>query len=137
MNTTLSILFYAKKAKATTDGLIPVYLRVTINGQRFETSTKNYVEAGQWSSEAGKIRSNINTPQAKAINALIDTLRNRVYELQIEMVREKLPFTIETFRNKWLGISEKPRMLLEIFQQHNDQLKELICNGDFAPGTIR
>jgi site-specific recombinase XerD len=136
MNTTLSILFYAKKAKATTDGLIPVYLRVTINGHRFETSTKTYVEAGQWSSEAGKIKSNINTPQAKAINALIDTLRNRVYELQIDMVREKLPFTIETFRNKWLGISEKPRMLLEIFQQHNDQLNELIRNGDFAPGTL-
>ena len=45
--------------------------------------------------------------------------------------------TLESFREKWLGVAEKPRMLLEIFQQHNDQLTALIQVGkDFAPGTL-
>ncbi len=136
MNTTLSILFYAKKAKANTDGLIPIYLRVTINGQRFEVSTKRYVEGKQWSSEAGKVKSNINTEAAKSINTFIDTLRNRVYQLQREIVQENLSFTIEMFKNKWLGISEKPRMIIEIFQHHNKQVKELIKSEEFAEGTL-
>jgi len=136
MSTTLSILFYAKKAKATTDGLIPIYLRVTINGQRFEVSTKRYVESKQWSREAGKVKSNINTEEAKSINTFIDTLRNRVYQLQREIVQENLSFTIELFKNKWLGISEKPRTIIEIFQHHNNQVKELIKTEEFAAGTL-
>lgn len=42
MQAKISILFYAKRAKATTNGLIPIYLRVTINGHRIEISTKRY-----------------------------------------------------------------------------------------------
>ncbi len=33
MQTKVSILFYAKKAKATTDGLMPIYQRVTVYRQ--------------------------------------------------------------------------------------------------------
>ncbi|MFT4155204.1 Arm DNA-binding domain-containing protein [Parafilimonas sp.] len=36
METKLSILFYSKTSKTTKDGLVPIYLRVTINGARFE-----------------------------------------------------------------------------------------------------
>ena len=47
MQAKVSILFYAKRAKATTDGLIPIYLRVTVDGQRIELSTKRYVEVSK------------------------------------------------------------------------------------------
>ncbi|WP_460552813.1 hypothetical protein [Ferruginibacter profundus] len=40
MNNKLSILFYAKRAKAVTGGLIPIYLRVTIDGEPIEICTK-------------------------------------------------------------------------------------------------
>jgi len=36
MNEKLSILFYGKKAKATSDGLLPIYMRVTVDGKRIE-----------------------------------------------------------------------------------------------------
>ena len=36
-----------------------------------------------------------------------------------------------------MGLTEAPRMLMEIFQQHNDQMASLIKVGkDFAPGTL-
>jgi site-specific recombinase XerD len=136
MNTTLSILFYAKKSKATTEGLIPIYLRVTINGQRFEVSTKRYVEESKWNSKLGKVKTNINTEEAKSLNIFIDSLRNRVYQLQREIVQENLSFNIETFKNKWLGIYEKSRMILEIFQHHNDQLRELTLSGEYSLATL-
>ncbi len=44
---------------------------------------------------------------------------------------------IENFRNKWLGlVTERPRMLLEIFEHHNKQMKELV-NQEFSPLTMQ
>ncbi len=51
MNTKLSILFYAKRAKTNTNGLIPIYLRVTVDGERIEFSTKRFSHPDRWSVE--------------------------------------------------------------------------------------
>jgi hypothetical protein len=37
----MSILFYGKTAKMTTDGKVPIYVRITIDGRRWEVSTSN------------------------------------------------------------------------------------------------
>ena len=87
MNTTLSILFYTKKAKTNSDGLVPVYIRVTISGQRFEISTRRYVEISQWSVGAGRVKPLIKTEEAKTLNAFLDSLKNRVYEFQRQIVQ--------------------------------------------------
>jgi hypothetical protein len=36
MDTKISILFYDNKSRINSDNLLPIYLRVTINGKRFE-----------------------------------------------------------------------------------------------------
>lgn len=136
MNTTLSILFYTKKAKTNSDGLVPVYIRVTISGQRFEISTRRYVEISQWSVGAGRVKPLIKTEEAKTLNAFLDSLKNRVYEFQRQIVQEGLTFNMPTFKAKWLGLSERPRMLLEIFQHHNDQMQKLVETGESAPATL-
>jgi integrase len=42
--------------------------------------------------------------------------------------------TAETLRNAYLGIVEKGKTILEVFQYHNSQVKQLI-NQDFSIGT--
>ena len=135
MNTRLSILFYAKMAKTSADGRVPVYLRVTINGQRFESSTKRLVDLSQWSVSAGRIKSTIQTEEAKTLNAFLDSLKDRVYEYQRQIVQERLEFNLHNFKCKWLGLDERPRMLCEIFKHHNDQMKLLVNTGESALGT--
>lgn len=56
MQTKISILFYAKRAKTNVAGLIPIYLRVTIDGQLIEISTKRHVEASKWFVEQGLMK---------------------------------------------------------------------------------
>ncbi len=58
MSATISIFFYAKKTKSTKDGLVPVYMRMTINGERFEISTKRYILFEHWSPNAGRMKGN-------------------------------------------------------------------------------
>jgi integrase len=124
METKLSILFYSKTSKITKDGSVPIYLRVTINGERFEQSTQRYILPSKWSAEAGKAKGN--SEESKTINYYLDSLKQKVYDYQSEIIRDRLQLTVETFRTKWLGIHERGHTILEIFKEHNEQLKQLI-----------
>jgi site-specific recombinase XerD len=131
----ISILFYVRKSKKTTDGLLPVYIRITINGQRIDQSIQRYVLAAQWSVQAGRMKGNGN--EARQLNLYLDTLTGKVLKFERELVQDGKIITIDSFREKWLGLADKPRMLLELFQQHNDQVAALIQVGrDFAAGTL-
>ena len=44
MNAKLSILFYAKRGKSKVVGLLPIFIRITLDGSRIEFSTKPYSE---------------------------------------------------------------------------------------------
>jgi len=55
MEPRMSILFYGKKSKVENDKQLAVYLRVTVNGERFEVSAQRYVDIEKWASAAGKV----------------------------------------------------------------------------------
>ncbi len=80
MNTKLSILFYAKRAKTSTGGTIPIYLRVTVNGERIEFSTKRYIHPGKWSVEGSCMK--CTSAEAKNTNSFLDALKAKVYDYQ-------------------------------------------------------
>jgi site-specific recombinase XerD len=124
METKLSILFYSKTSKKNKDGLVPIYLRVTINGVRFEQTTQRYISPEKWSVDTGHAKGN--TEEARSVNSFLDALKQRVYTYQKEIIMEGLPVDAANFRIKWLGIKEKVFTLLEVFKKHNDQMFELI-----------
>jgi site-specific recombinase XerD len=124
---------HAKRVKATTDWLIPIYLRVTIDGQRIEISTKRYVEAAKWSVEQGRMKGG--SGDAHSINTYLDILKGKVYDYQKELVHEGKQITAESMRNKLLGTEVKSQMLVPIFENHNNQIAALL-NDEFAPGTL-
>lgn len=134
MSASMTVLFYAKKTKTTTEGLVPIYMRVTIDGNRFEISTKRYIKIEQWSPQAGRMKGN--HEEARQINSLLDAFKVKVYDHQREILNEAKSLSVETLKHKWFGIvTERPRMLLEIFEHHNKQMKELI-GQEFSPLTF-
>lgn len=133
MKTKVSILFYAKRAKASVNGLIPIYTRITINGKRIELSSNRFVELSKWSSEAGKMKGN--SEEARSINSHLDMLKIQIIDMQMELVHKKIPVTAETLKSKILGVDERARMLIPIFQDHNNKIKELV-GKEYAPGTL-
>ena len=74
----VSILFYAKRSKASSDGLTPIYLRITVEGQRIETSTKRFVESSKWSAESSKMKGN--SEEARYLNSHLDILKAKIYD---------------------------------------------------------
>lgn len=120
----MSILFYSKKSKGTKDGLVPIYLRVTINGVRFEQSTQRYISQNKWSVETGRAKGS--SEDSRTINDFLDTLRQKVYTNQREIISEGNFFNLDSFREKWLESKERRHTLLEVFKHHNDQMFSLI-----------
>ena len=124
MKTKVSILFYAKRAKASVNGLVPIYTRITINGKRIELSSNRFVEMSKWSTEAGKMKGN--SEEARSINNLLDFTRNRINEIQFELLKDGISLNIDEFKNRLLGIKERERLLIPIFTEHNRKIKELV-----------
>ena len=61
----LSILFYLKRRKATKDGLIPIYVRLTIDGLQAEISLGCKVLAEQWDDTNKLLSSDLATNHIK------------------------------------------------------------------------
>ena len=133
MKTKVSILFYAKRAKASVNGLVPIYTRITINGKRIELSSNRFVEISKWSTEAGKIKGS--SEEARSINNHLDLLKSQIRDAEIELIHKKIALTTETIKSKLLGVDERARMLVPIFQDHNNKIKELV-GKEYAPGTL-
>lgn len=133
METRVSILFFGKKTKAEAEKELSIYMRVTIDGLRFEISTNRYVAPSKWSNESGKVKGG--TEAARSINSYLDTLKQRVYDYQKMIIREGYVFTKETLRNKWYGLDERSHTLIEVFKNHNQQLEALI-GQDCAKATF-
>ncbi|HEY4966675.1 MAG TPA: Arm DNA-binding domain-containing protein, partial [Puia sp.] len=72
MGTNLRVLFYAKKKVKTIKGTTPIYLRITIDGQRFETSIHRQIATDNWIAKLGKAKGI--TEDVKILNAHLETL---------------------------------------------------------------
>ena len=53
--TTFSILFFIKKSKLNKKQEAPIYLRITVNGERAETSIKRRIDPAKWNPSKGFI----------------------------------------------------------------------------------
>ena len=124
MSNKISILFLAKSSRALKNGLLPVYLRLTYQGKRLELSTGKFVDKSKWSPTAGKIKSN--SEESRLINSHLDTLRNKVYEVENILLRKSNNINLAEFKNNFLGIEENAHMLLEEFHIHNNKMQCLI-----------
>ncbi|UMB54235.1 site-specific integrase [Lutibacter sp. A64] len=132
MQNRFSILFYPRGNDTNKNGRAPIYLRITIDGKRSELSIKRKVLLEKWNTKAGKIRGT--TSNARELNRYMDGIRNRVYRIHDKLSESESTITAEIIKNIFLGKDQKHKMLLEIFQNHNDQVEKLIGNG-FAAGT--
>ena len=132
MNATISILFYLKRAKANAQGLAPIFQRITINGKRLDNSTGKFVDPSKWHPEMSKMRGN--SEEARLINGHLDNLRTKILIAEKELNKKDIPVNLETLKNMLLGTKERQRLLVPIFEEHNNKIKELL-GIEYAPGT--
>lgn len=78
MKPKMSILFIGKKSRITRHQLLPIYLRITIDGGRFEVATHRHVKPSDWSPWAGKVKGR--SESALETNTALDIIKKQVYD---------------------------------------------------------
>uniref|UniRef100_UPI001E45F457 site-specific integrase n=1 Tax=Dyadobacter tibetensis TaxID=1211851 RepID=UPI001E45F457 len=128
------LLFYLKQSKNQKVKSRYVYLRIIVNGKFREISTKMLWYTDRWNAGAGKAVGN--KEDARNLNSYLDVLTAKVYQAKKMLVEEDRELTSESLKNILQGKSDDRKMVLEIFQHHNDQVKALI-GKEYAPLTLR
>jgi integrase len=132
MKDTFSVLFYPKGSNEDKHGNVPIYLRITVNGQRSEMSINRKVSASRWNHEAGKLRGT--STEVRELNRFMDNIRNKIYKIQEALLEQETMITAEIIRNIYTGKTQNHKMVLKEFQNHNDKVENLV-GKDFALGT--
>lgn len=133
MNATINVLFYIKRAKINSNGLVPIFIRITVEGKRIDKSTGKYVLPEKWSTENSRLKGN--SEEARLINNHLELLRMHVFEIEKQLLIKNETLNFENFKNEYLGIKERERLLIPIFTEHNRKIKELV-GSEYAPGTL-
>lgn len=133
MTKTFNLLFLIKKSKTKADGTAPIYLRITINGKPKEIASKRYIEPEKWDGKLQKVIGN--SEAVKALNKYLKTLEQEVYDTHHEMMKDKVKATSSVLKSKLQGEDENKRMLIPIFEDHNNRIEELV-GKEYAAGTL-
>ena len=131
VRTRFSLLFFLKKQK-NLKGSQLIYLRITVNGQRVEWSTKRECAPSKWNAAAGRAKGT--KEDARSLNAYLDLLQSKVYDAQYDLCREGLAVSAELIKNKLIGKVEKSQTLISVFEGHNKTI-ELLIGKSYAKGT--
>jgi len=134
MQNTFSILFFPKRNNNNLVREASIYMRITVNGRRSELSVHRKVNIAKWNHKAGKLSGT--KEEVRDLNDYLDAIRNKVYNIHQELLRNDTKITSQTIKNSYLGIGERQKMLLETFQSHNEQM-EMLIGKEYALSTVK
>ncbi|MDO8316788.1 MAG: site-specific integrase [Flavobacterium sp.] len=134
MKTKITLHFYAKSTKMNVNGNLPIYVRLTINGERTEFSSKKFIDKTKWSPELAKMKGN--TEEARSINSYLDMMRSKVLSAEMDLIHKDEDVSLQNVQSIIKGLYKNHRTLIPIFQDHNDKMKELV-GKKYAYGTLQ
>lgn len=121
---TFRILFYVRKNQVNKEGKASIMVRLTINGETAQFSSKLEVEPDLWDVKGQKMDGN--SWNARQLNSLLEnirvSLRNHFHDIEMH----EACVTAEKVRNAFLGITIRQQTLLETFRKHNEDVQKLI-----------
>jgi site-specific recombinase XerD len=132
----MKVIFYPRYTRVNGRNTVPLYMRVTINGQRFEVATGRTTKPEEWSKLTDGVDSK--SREGKLTNDVLATFKAKAYEVQKRLLQLDLPLNIEEFINVWKGAGPKQKsiMLCEVFEEHNAQVHQLV-GIEYSPATAK
>lgn len=129
-----SVLFFIKKTKLLKNGEAPICLRITVNKKRAEVQIKRSVPVNTW--DAKKECCKAKNRNGDELNHYLQSVRTKVLRIHRELEQDHKPITAEIIKKKFYGEYIPPRMLLDIFSEHNKRCRALI-GKDYVEETVQ
>ena len=120
----LSTLFYLRKNRTDQNGMVPINLRITLNGKRAEISTNRKIDPDNWDENAWCPKGT--TEADRILSNHLSNLKAAIEKQYYILESQEKQITAETLKNAVIGVSEKKVMLMEIYRYHNEQIFQKI-----------
>jgi site-specific recombinase XerD len=123
-----------RKPKNYQSGDMPIYLRITVDGQRAEVAVSRKFDPSRWDTHLGRA---VGTKaDAKALNSYLEGIQGKLHELHRQMTEADANTTAETLKNRFIGKVEKTRTLVAVFEDHNQKMRSLV-GQEFEKSTLQ
>lgn len=135
MEKSFGLLFYLKKSKYFKGKEADVYLRITVNGESCDVSTKRKCATDKWNKISGRMSGK--NDEAKSFNTYLDTLQQKAFEAKRRLIELDKAITAQVIKSILSGqeLTKERYMLMTVFKYHNEQLAALV-GKEYAPGTL-
>jgi site-specific recombinase XerD len=133
MKTNFSLLFYLKKQKNYVSGNVPIYMRITVEGNRAEIATNRDCDPKRWNAKGGRAIGS--KEEIKVLNTHLDQLQNAIYYAYQCVLGMGIPITADAIKLSYLGTLINSHTLLEAVADHNEKMEQLV-GKDYVRGTL-
>src|ERR1700749_5217915 len=118
------IYLYLRKERPNKDGKLPVYLRLTINKERMQYPTGQYIHPSLWDD---KLQKAVKTDEAATINSVLTSAKAEIDHAISHLYISKSDINFENIRKLLRGEAvQQEHKFLETAQEHNDNFEKLV-----------
>ncbi len=133
MKSTFRILFYARWESRRNDGIVPVYVRLTIDGEQTRFSLQTSISERIW--DASTSRAKGQSREALQLNRYLDSVHTRLNAIYYELCGRNDVVTAQMVKDEFLGTAARNNTLLTVFREFNDR-QECLIGIDIAQSTF-
>mgnify|MGYP000943492026 FL=1 len=125
--------FYLKEAKKDNDGLVPIYLRVTVNGERAELSINKKINTLHWDKVSERAIGR--GESARTLNVYLGSVQTKAerYFSTLDLRDERI--SVRQLVDELKGRGQHHRTLFQAYEAHISNIERL-SGIDYAPSTI-
>lgn len=127
------ITYFLYKSRKTSKGQIPIFVRITYEGDRLNHNTGLFIEEKSWDNKRYQVKGN--KQEAQEINKNLSILKARILSIYNDLLERNIPVSIDVIRNKLAGKDIERKTLLDAVAYHNEQLSKSI-GIDHSKGTL-
>lgn len=128
------LLFWQYKSKINKRGLAPIYLRITVDGQKTEHATGLAIEPDLWDANKGQVKSR--AANAQRINGALSVLHTKALKIIDSLNLQDQEITADLVKAKLTGKEDSRKSLLQVFDFHMAKIHSLI-GRDYKPATYK
>jgi site-specific recombinase XerD len=118
----LSVLFTVKKSKMNKAGMVPIYLRITVNGERSELSVNRTVAPKKW--DARLQRAVGRSESARALNDYLDSVEVQVKKNFNKLLENQDEISATILRDMQTGKHVRNHTIVSVFEMNNQLIEK-------------
>lgn len=121
---TFKILFYVRKNQINKNGTVSIMIRITLNGELCQFSSKLCIQPQFWDAKQGKAIGN--SLKSRQLNSTLDEIRRSLLNHYHNMMVRETYVTAEKLRNAFLGFDAREHTLINLFRKYIEDAKKLV-----------